>query len=139
MAKTLQANVDAVITVPGVVDGLPMQQITGGDITADTTPDRPPGARFQEKTPGVPDISDVVCTPPWDEAVHGPLKSLLDNACSYSEDCTVGKVIRDKNHNRLRMDTFAPCALIGVSGPEGNTTSNDAGTLVLTFAVNGIA
>jgi hypothetical protein len=87
-----------------------LQQITGGDITADTTPDRPPGARFQSKTPGVPDISDVVCTTPWDEAVHGPLKSLLDNACSYAEDCTVGKIIRDpgRQHDQQRRRHARP-------------------------------
>jgi hypothetical protein len=138
-SKSLEKDIDAVVTIPGVVAGLAFEQFDGGDVTADTTANRAPGAQFQTKTAGTPDISDITVTTPWIESAMGPLMSLLDNACSFAEDCTVGKVVRDKHGNRIRIDTYAPCVLTGVAGPKGNTTSNDSATLVLTLAVNGKA
>ena len=138
MAKTLQAAIDAVLTIPGICAGEPFQSITGGEVSSETTRDRDPGAQFDGAITAPATISNVVLSVTWNETRHRPLKSKLDNGVSRVEDAVVGKIIRDKTRARVGMDTFAPCVLVRVAGPDGDTNSNEAGKLTVELAPNGL-
>lgn len=135
--KTLQSSVDGIATVPGV-GTIAFDTITGGAVTREAAKDRGPGEKFDQPVPGPPSVENVTASVMWNEDTHRPLKSKLDN--HSTDDVSVTKFVRDPDGNRKGQDTWAPCVIVRVTGPEGNTNSgNEKARLEVEFAVGGIA
>jgi hypothetical protein len=128
---TLQSGIDAVVTVAGVPIG-GFQTITGGDVTAESVKDRPPGSRFETAVESLPSVSDITVTRSWEEGRDGPLLTFLFSQVGTGP-CNIGRLYRDIAQNVVRTDAYAGI-LVGVVAPEGDSNNtNGKAILSLTF------
>lgn len=131
----LQANVDAVVTV----DGQPLggfQTITGGEVSAESVKDRPPGAVYEDAVEAVPTVGNITVSRSWDEARDGAILSFLNARAGWGVS-NVSRIRRDRNKKQVGSTTYS-ALLVRVTPTEGNTNGGgDKGMLELEFNVTG--
>ena len=131
----LQANIDAVATVNGVPLG-GFQTITGGEVSAESVKDRPPGATFDEAVASLPSVGNITISRSWDEGRDAPLADRINQWVGWAPS-SVSRVRRDKFQNQTGMENFY-AILIRSTPPEGNTNAGgDKGMWELEFNVSG--
>lgn len=136
MTITLQSSIDGVVSGGAINFGDGFQTVTGGNTTAETVEDRPPGSKYPSKVPSPPNVSNVVMGRTYDEDRDGPLLSLIDAQVGSPTLFTLGRIVR-RNGVRVGLRTCTGI-LVDRRGPEGDTNATTAkATLELEFAVSG--
>lgn len=144
MAKASQRQVVAEIVpitgISGAVTGPRFAgywaQVSGGEITSSVEKVYDGGAIFPEALPAPSEIGDLTVTRHYDPDRDGNnLKRLRQLVGRSYYDVTVYDLNADlKQYGTER--TYPECLLIGISEPEGDSSSGAPATFALTFSVS---
>jgi hypothetical protein len=128
----LQANIDAVATVNGTPLG-GFTTISGGEVSAETVHDRPPGSPYPLAVGAPKVVSNITVGRMWDEGRDGALLPVLNAAVGQELPCTVARIRRDGKGNQTGQTIYA-AFLVRVGVPDGDTNSTDKAMLELEFS-----
>jgi hypothetical protein len=132
---TLQADIDAVLTLGGVNLG-GFQVITGGEESAEVVDDFPPGSAYADKSVGKATLGNITVNRTWREQTDRALYEQIKGKLGLTGTC--GRLVRDKARNISGQDTFT-VKLIRNKGPEGDTNAGNAkATWEMELAVTGL-
>lgn len=137
MDELLQSSIDGYIAGGGIK--LPMQQITGGEVSRDVGDTRDPGARFSRPVPAPGTITNVVCTTDLSLTGHnGSIRSTLRQHATDRTEYSVTRYYRDGSRNISSTDTYT-AIVVRVGGLDGNTNGGaDKSTLVVEFKCSNV-
>jgi len=129
--------------VTATVGGRPLggfQTFTGGETTAESVKDRPPGQEYEISLGGPKGIGNITVSRTFDPDRDDPaLIAHLHGQVGRRDNSTIGKVPLDADMNpRGSGDTYRG-TLIRFAPPEANSNSSDKGTIELEFEISGRA
>lgn len=151
MAKLSQRQILAEI-VP-VASGSPkwtsfkFAQVSGGEITASVEKIYPGGAKFPEVLCAPAEIGDITLTAHYDDdRVQSDVGTGIAKKIKDLRPL-VGRVFYDITISTFDCDiavagldrTYSKCLLVGMTEPDGDSSSGAPATFALTFAVQGVA
>lgn len=122
-------------------------QVSGGEITASVEKIYPGGAKFPEVLCAPKEIGDITLTAHYDDdnvASFGPtgiarkIKDLRPLIGTAYYDVVVKTYDCDINVRGLDR-TYAKCLLVGLTEPDGDSSSGAPATFSLTFSVQDVA
>jgi len=131
------------VSVPGCPTGPPFvnyfAQVSGGEVTAAVEKIYDGGILFPEVLTGPPEIGDVTVTRHYDADRDGPALRLLRNK--------VGQVHYNVSIFDLNCDlkvygterVYPKALLVGLSEPEGDSSSGAPTTFSLTFSISSVS
>ena len=147
MANKISQRQVVAEVVPVLVTGCPtgppfvgyFAQVSGGEITAAVEKIYDGGILFPEVLTGPPEISDVTVTRHYDADRDGPALKLLRNK--------VGQVHYDLTIEDLNCDlvvygterVYPKALLVGLSEPEGDSSSGAPTTFSMTFSISSVS
>jgi hypothetical protein len=121
-------------------------QVSGGEITASVEKIYPGGAKFPEVLCAPAEIGDITLTAHYDDdvvpaengnGIAAKIKSLRPlvgrvyyNIIVKTYDCDIEVKGLDR--------TYANCLLVGITEPDGDSSSGAPATFALTFSVQGV-
>jgi len=146
MAKVSQRQVVANIT-PVPVVGCPtgptftgkFAQISGGEITASVEKVYDGGSLFPEVLSAPPEIGDITVTRHYDVERDGPSLKLVRKMVGQTH---YNIVIEDLNCDLVVYGTervYANALLVGLSEPEGDSSSGAPATFSMTVSISGVS
>lgn len=127
--------------------GFKFAQISGGEITASVEKVYPGGAKFPEVLCAPAEIGDLTLTAHYDDSqVDSPTSTGIAKKISDLRglvgrayyNVTVSTYDCDLKVNGLDR-TYANCLLVGITEPDGDSSSGAPATFALTFSVQSVA
>jgi hypothetical protein len=121
-------------------------QVSGGEITASVEKIYPGGAKFPEVLCAPAEIGDITLTAHYDDdRVRSETGTGLAEKIKTLRPL-VGRVYYDITVNTYDCDievkgldrTYSNCLLVGITEPDGDSSSGAPATFALTFAVQGV-
>ena len=150
MAKVSQRQILAEISPIGATSpkwtGFRFAQVSGGEITASVEKIYPGGAKFPEVLCAPAEIGDITLTAHYDDdrvasdtgsGIAAKIKTLRPLIGRVYYDITVTTYDCDIVVQGLDR-TYANCVLVGMTEPDGDSSSGAPATFALTFAVQGV-
>lgn len=151
MAKVSQRQILAEITPISAASpkwtGFRFAQVSGGEITASVEKIYPGGAKFPEVLCAPAEIGDITLTAHYDDD-----RTVADTGAGIAAKIKalrplVGQAYYDINVNTYDCDievkgldrTYSKCLLVGITEPDGDSSSGAPATFALTFSVQGVA
>lgn len=150
MAKVSQRQILAQIAPVGAASpkwvGFRFAQVSGGEITASVEKIYPGGAKFPEVLCAPAEIGDITLTAHYDDdrvaadsgsGIGAKIKTLRPLIGRVYYDITVSTYDCDIEVKGLDR-TYSNCLLVGMTEPDGDSSSGAPATFALTFAVQGV-
>lgn len=150
MAKVSQRQILAQIAPVGASSpkwvGFRFAQVSGGEITASVEKIYPGGAKFPEVLCAPAEIGDITLTAHYDDdrvaadtgsGIGAKIKTLRPLIGRVYYDITVSTYDCDIEVKGLDR-TYSNCLLVGMTEPDGDSSSGAPATFALTFAVQGV-
>jgi hypothetical protein len=110
-------------------------QVSGGEITAAVEKIYVGGEKFPELLCAPSEVGDITLTKHWDDLERGTLNKLRQfvgvafyNVTIFYLNCDVSSGKPDR--------AYANCLLVGMTEPDGDSSSGAPATFALTFSVN---
>lgn len=151
MAKVSQRQILAEITPLSNTSpkwtGFRFAQVSGGEITASVEKIYPGGAKFPEVLCAPAEIGDITLTAHYDDdrtaaedgnGIAAKIKDLRPLVGRAYYDIIVNTYDCDIKVQGLDR-TYAKCLLVGITEPDGDSSSGAPATFALTFSVQGVA
>lgn len=125
-------------TAPAFPNLFYFAQVSGGEITAAVEKIYVGGAKFPELLCAPSEVGDVTITAHYDDAMRGTLNEIRTgswtgrafyNITIFYMNCDVANGKPDRQYNEA--------LLVGISEPDGDSSSGAPATFALTFSING--
>jgi len=135
---TPKKGATAAATAPAFPAGFYFAQVSGGEITAAVEKIYVGGAQFPELLCAPSEVGDVTITAHYDDAMRGTLNEIRTgswtgrafyNITIFYMNCDVANGKPDRQYNEA--------LLVGISEPDGDSSSGAPATFALTFSING--
>lgn len=113
---------------------------SGGQVAAESAPDKAPGQKFPSKGAGDPDISDITVSRRVQRGRDtAELRRWLRNRISIEKAFTVAQKELDSDGNAIDDGDTYECTLLAVNPPETDINAgNEYATLTLVFAASNV-
>lgn len=137
MSTTKVARRQWLVTVAGIAGTFTTK--TGGNITAANSKVFDGGSPTPQILSGIPEVDNVTVGRPWDSNRDASIvKTLRPKVGSFETTITIQQTDRDFNAIGDPI-VYAGALLVGLTFPEADSSSGDASTFDLEFAVASVA